>query len=414
LLSKRSIRREFIAQLVIALAVLIAIFSLILYGYIKNEILSDKKYELLLDIKQLSSDIKSNSKNSFLSILDSKSKSIKYLEFEKESKSFMKILYPYKNQTLEYKTEITHTKRLISKIFNAILIINFVSLVVVVIYAFIVSEIMLKPIFFLSKRVTKLNKNLIDKIDLNSLPVEFVPLGKSLNSFIGRMRLFTKYQKELFIGTAHELNTPLTVIKSKSQLALKKEQDAEKYREIIETNIDSVDYMSSMIKSILQIGREELAQLENSQYLDIIDLINKKAQTLLIISKKDIRNLVFDIDERPFFTHLQPTLFIHILKNLVDNAIKFSKKDTDVTVRIYRLCEKRLKIEVINEGSINNEKLDFFAPFARDGENAGFGLGLFLAKSASDAIGTKISLKNDNKKSLVIASFELVNSKKTK
>ena len=53
-----------------------------------------------------------------------------------------------------------------------------------------------------------------------------------------------------------------------------------------------------------------------------------------------------------------------------------------------------LIIEVIDEGIGIDENIDLFAPFKRVGRETGAGLGLFLAKTAADALGATISLKN--------------------
>ena len=56
--------------------------------------------------------------------------------------------------------------------------------------------------------------------------------------------------------------------------------------------------------------------------------------------------------------------------------------------------EYGLLIQVIDEGCGIDEAIDLFAPFKRQGDKQGVGLGLFLAKSAADSLGAKISLSN--------------------
>jgi two-component system OmpR family sensor kinase len=66
-----------------------------------------------------------------------------------------------------------------------------------------------------------------------------------------------------------------------------------------------------------------------------------------------------------------------------------------------------LKIEIIDEGSGIDESLDLFAPFKRAGKKSGVGLGLFLAKSAADALGAKISIKNRKDRQGAVATLIL-------
>ena len=74
-------------------------------------------------------------------------------------------------------------------------------------------------------------------------------------------------------------------------------------------------------------------------------------------------------------------------------ALKFTPKNKTVTLQSQQ-DDFGLLIEVIDEGCGIDESVDLFAPFKRQGNKSGVGLGLFLAKSAADALGAKISIKN--------------------
>ena len=70
-----------------------------------------------------------------------------------------------------------------------------------------------------------MNVNSLDQIDTKTLPMEFDSLANSINTLTTRIESYVKYQKELFIGTAHELKTPLAVMKLKSQVTLTKKEN---------------------------------------------------------------------------------------------------------------------------------------------------------------------------------------------
>jgi two-component system OmpR family sensor kinase len=91
---------------------------------------------------------------------------------------------------------------------------------------------------------------------------------------------------------------------------------------------------------------------------------------------------------------VQTTLLNQVLQNFLQNAIKFTPKGKRILLKTRQLDEHRIKIEVIDEGPGIDENVDLFAPFKRQGDAPGAGLGLFLAKSAADAMGAEISLKN--------------------
>lgn len=83
------------------------------------------------------------------------------------------------------------------------------------------------------------------------------------------------------------------------------------------------------------------------------------------------------------------------MQNFLQNALKFTPEGKTVTFKS-SLTTAGLLIEVIDEGCGIDESVDLFAPFKRQGNKSGAGLGLFLAKSAADALGAEIRIANRN------------------
>jgi two-component system OmpR family sensor kinase len=151
--------------------------------------------------------------------------------------------------------------------------------------------------------------------------------------------------------------------------------------------------MNKMITSFLDIGRQEGAQFEKPVEIDMIAFLESKLKDYKLLTTEKNINLEFFTNTDEFSTIIQPTLVVQIIQNFVQNAIKFSPKDSTIKV-IAKRKNDTLKISVIDEGSGIDENIDLFAPFKRIGNQAGAGLGLFLAKSAADALGAVINLKN--------------------
>ncbi|NPA82313.1 MAG: HAMP domain-containing histidine kinase, partial [Epsilonproteobacteria bacterium] len=219
------------------------------------------------------------------------------------------------------------------------------------------------------------------------------PLGVSVNKLIDRIQTFIKYQKELFIGVAHELKTPLAVMKTKNEVTMLRKREPEKYKEVLKLNNQTIDEMNKMISNILEIGRQEGAQFEEPVEMDIIEFLKERANNFKMLARGEGKDIVTDLKPEKYCLLIQKTLLIHILQNFVQNAIKFTPEGKKVTIKSYPKNEG-LMIEVIDEGIGIDESKDLFAPFKRFGNKSGAGLGLFLAKSAADAIGAKIDIKN--------------------
>ena len=277
----------------------------------------------------------------------------------------------------------------------------------IIFYAMFLSRMLLMPIKMISHRLSKLNENFLRPIGEREIPDEFKPLSNSINRLIERIQTFMLYQKELFIGVAHELKTPLAVMKTKNEVTLIKERESDRYIEALRLNNAEIDSMNKMISSILQIGRQEGAQFEEPENIDIINYINELCLNFKILARTDNKDISINLSPKELFVLIQPNLFLHVIQNFVQNAIKFAEPNSVIEIRS-KIIEQNLVVEVLNQGEEIDEKIDYFAPFKRFGNKSGAGLGLFLAKNAASAMGAKISLKNrtDDKKG-VISTFML-------
>ena len=249
------------------------------------------------------------------------------------------------------------------------------------------------PITTLSKKLSNMNEHLMKPIKTQELPMEFEPLGETINRLISRIQNFVKYQKELFIGTAHELKTPLAVIKLKNQVTLIKKRTPEEYIEALKVTNKTIDEMNIIVSNILNIGRQEGAQLDKPTEVDVIQILKQKADDFKLLAANEQKELKVDLQPDGYMAMLQVSLLNQIIQNFLQNALKFTPKEKSVTLRS-RQDDFGLLIEVIDEGCGIDDAVDLFAPFKRQGNKSGVGLGLFLAKSAADALGAKISIKN--------------------
>ncbi|WP_324172673.1 HAMP domain-containing sensor histidine kinase [Sulfurimonas sp.] len=407
MLTKQSIRRNFLFQLIIASASLIFIFSSFLYYYIENSIYDEKHQELLQFAKNITNNqsllhVDSESSDALLGIeieiiqIKRLNIDIDLYESKKNGRTFLTLVYPFNFEELSYlkiTKEITHTKKLLDKILRYIFIINIVGFILVILYAITLSKMLIVPIQTISARLSNMNEHLMKPIKVEELPEEFEPLGSTINHLIARIQNFVKYQKELFIGTAHELKTPLAVIKLKSQVTLLKKREPNEYIEALKTTIKTIDEMNIIVSNILNIGRQEGAQLEIPVEVDLINILRNKANDFKLLAEHEGKVLQIDFQPSTFMTTIQVSLLNQIVQNFLQNALKFTPKNKSIKLTSFKYGTGLL-IEVIDEGCGIDDSVDLFAPFKRQGNKSGVGLGLFLAKSAADALGATIKIQN--------------------
>ncbi|MDP3301348.1 MAG: HAMP domain-containing sensor histidine kinase [Sulfuricurvum sp.] len=405
--SKRSIRRRFLIQLIIASAALVVLFSSFLYLFIKQSIYDEKQSELITKAQNISASKSisalqqtTSDQSSELTIdlitLEKNEASLEFFETTHQEATTLTLIYPFDfehSTYLKVSRDITATKNLLQKILKSIFIINAFGFIVILLYAIAFSKMLIAPVSALTKRLANMNEHLLRPIRVDQLPEEFEPLGETLNRLMGRIQNFVKYQKELFIGTAHELKTPLAVIKLKNQVTLIKKRSAEEYIEALRVTNQSVDDMNKIVSDILNIGRQEGAQLEMPAEADIIQILKKWEGDFALLSHSENKNLKTHFEPESFTAVLQVTLLNQILQNFLQNAMKFTPPGKTILFQSH-LEGTDIIVEVIDEGCGVDETVDLFAPFKRQGNKSGVGLGLFLAKSAAEGIGANITITN--------------------
>ena len=375
-----------------------------MYFFIEKSIYEEKYQELINYAKNISDnkEVFSSTEDAILGLnieiihLKKDDREISMYETSKKPHTYLTLIYPFSldsHSYLKITKKISKTKRILDKILNYIFTINIVGFVLVIIYAVALSKMLISPVKTLNSKLSNMNEHLIHPIKVESLPLEFEPLGETINHLIARIENFVKYQKELFIGTAHELKTPLAVIKLKNQVTLIKKRSPEEYIDALKVTNKTIDEMNIIVSNILNIGRQEGAQLEKPVVVDVILFLKEKADNFKLLAENENKNLYMSFEPSGFMANLQLSLLNQIIQNFLQNALKFTNMNGSVTLKSSQ-DNVGLLIEVIDEGCGVDESQDLFAPFKRQGNKSGVGLGLFLAKSAADALGAKIEIKN--------------------
>lgn len=405
----KSIYKQFYTKLIIATSLFIITLSFIFYEYTRTTVYENIQQKMLKDAKEiylLSIDNKLTKKNltskqnneTTIALIDNINiKKYKFYTYEKENNYYIKLIYPInldKKQYLQINRNINFERELLySIIFKNLFILAIPGFILMLLYSLAVSKSLLKPIIQINKKLSNMDENSLTQIDKKDLPIEFHSLSDSINSLTNRIETYVKFKKELFIGAAHELKTPLAVMKLKNEVTLRKERETEVYEEALKLTIKQIDDMNKMISSILDIGRAEGAQFEQTIDLDLVEYLKKKSNDFRMLSAQKNIIITFFSNVNSFNTSIQVTLLNQILQNFVQNAIKFTPENKSIAIRLKK-TRSRIVITVTDEGEGIDENINLFAPFKRYGNQSGVGLGLFLAKNAADSLRARISLKN--------------------
>lgn len=315
--------------------------------------------------------------------------------YTEKGKVFLELTkhYPQQNRYLKIRRDISQEERLITNIYSIVSVMIVVGIIFIIFFSYILSKKLMQPLELLTHRFTNMNESMLQYLDLKDLPVEFSKLGESINFLITKIQTFINYRKELYVGTAHELKTPLAVMRLKNQITLMKHKQHDKIRETLEQNIESIDTLNAMIHNILEYGRAEGAQFEQPQRINLVRLMASKAEEYELLAQSQNRKFIYHFSVSDFRINVQPLLFMQIFQNFIQNALKFTPENGLVKIET-RMDEKYFIVEIIDEGIGIDESKDLFAPFHRSQESTGAGLGLFLAQNAAQSMGVIINIEN--------------------
>ena len=423
MLSKRSLRERFVielavsmtAMLIFAIVILSIYFSITLTNNIKDEMRQQAKYIINNYPTQADYDEKIN--HTFIKEMshyeifiqpNNSYKSLKkrILAYKKDNRDFLELTQNYTTNEnfLIIKRDITSERKLISRMYLIILTMVILGIIFILYFATILSDKLMRPLQVLTHKFTNMNESMLHHIDIKELPTEFVKLAESINLLITKISTSINYRKELYIGMAHELKTPLAVMRLKNQITSMKHKKQDKIKETLQQNIDSIDTLNAMIHNILEYGRAEGAQFEKPERINLIRLMATKAEEYELLAQSQNRSFIYHFSVSDFRVNVQTLLFMQIFQNFIQNALRFTPEKGLVTLQT-RMDDNNFIIEIIDEGIGIDPTKDFFAPFKRSLESTGAGLGLFLAQNAAESMGVSIKLKNREDREGAIATI---------
>lgn len=216
---------------------------------------------------------------------------------------------------------------------------------------------------------------------------------------IRRQMKLDSMKNDFFSNIAHELRTPISILKSTHEALHKfgESSDPEITSRYLEINTAILDKLDSNVDRLLDITRYEHGDKQvNIEQVDLLALINK---TIAEFSVHDHVSIQYNL---PLNAYVNADKYIihTVLTNLVDNAIKYTEGQVKINI-IAALTDHHWKLEVKDNGQgIDEEYLPYiFDKFYRVPSGnihavKGYGLGLNYVKELVAALNGKIDVKS--------------------
>lgn len=259
----------------------------------------------------------------------------------------------------------------------------------------------LKPIEALQRRIRSRNAEDLSPIDEAEALQEVVPLVRAINELLARHQQMANSQRQFLADAAHQLKTPLAGLRTQAELAGRSLRAGELNPQELERSFAQIALSSqraaNMVNQLLALARAEGAAMEREP-VDLTELAREVSQDFVPQALAKRIDIGFEGPERSRLQVLgQRWQLVELLRNLVDNALRYTPTGGEVTVRISEdLYGEVVVLEVEDNGpGIAPEARErVFQPFYRAlGTGAeGSGLGLTIAGQIAERHGSRFEL----------------------
>ena len=277
-----------------------------------------------------------------------------------------------------------------------------ITFIVVVIAGFVTYRLVdkfLEPITDLKNRMKEVNvQNLSKQIEVKETGDEIEEITVSFNDMIIRLSRLFGEEKSFLQNAAHELRTPLAVLKTKIDVFKKNENNTiEDYQKMLASVTEYNDRMSHLVQMLLQI--QESQTVERKDEINIYDRIDEVIMDLSIYIDEKHLSVTEEGDRAQIIG--SDLLMYRVFYNLIENAIKYNVDGGYINVLINE-NEDDVVIKIEDSGrGIESDKKKIFEAFYRErrtaNESNGVGLGLHLVKQIIELHSGTIEVKDGEK-----------------
>lgn len=217
-------------------------------------------------------------------------------------------------------------------------------------------------------------------------------------------------QSHFTANASHQLKTPLTVMRSEIEVALRQKTiKPGEAKQILGSNLEEIDKLQKLSDSLLALAGTQDPRTLTTSNEDLRPIIKTVIQKHQIQAKAANVKIINQLKGKPIHI-INPQLFSELVSILIDNAIKHSPKNGEITIK-YRPSTSQLMIADEGPGIDDYEKQRVFDRFyqtksSQQQGSPGYGLGLSLAKQIAELHKIKLSIADNSPRgSIFIIKF---------
>ncbi len=192
----------------------------------------------------------------------------------------------------------------------------------------------LRPLRQLGRALAARDPRTLEPLAIRGAPAEMRPALDALNALFGRIGELIESERRFTADAAHELRTPLAAIRTQAQVALG-EADAEARQHALRATLEGCDRAARLIEQLLMLSRLEATEGLALQPVELAALVRQVCAALAPAAQQQMQQVALDAP-LPCTVAGDEALLAVLVRNLLDNAIRYSPRAARIELRLRR------------------------------------------------------------------------------
>jgi len=252
----------------------------------------------------------------------------------------------------------------------------------------------LRPLKKLARTLHHRAPDTTDMLPTEAIPPEVRPLLDALNSLFARTQQMMARERRFTSDAAHELRTPLAALKVQAEVAQLSWDDAEGQQRALSQLHSGIDRATRLVEQLLTLSRlDSLDNLDDVEQIPLADLLQSAVMDIDASAHRAGIAIYLGIHAPEVTLPGQPLLLGLLVRNLLDNAVRYSPRGSRIDVTLEQRCfTVRDNGPGIPPQALPRLGERFYRPPGQ--EETGSGLGLSIVKRIATLHNMTVKLDN--------------------
>ncbi len=252
------------------------------------------------------------------------------------------------------------------------------------------------PLRKLGRTLAERSPQSLHAVSLDRAPSEMQPMLDSLNGLLARIQTLIESERRFTADAAHELRTPIAAIRAQAQVAMA-ESDAAQRRHALQSTLEGCDRATRLVEQLLTLSRLEAGTVPAMSEVDLVALARQVIAEIApaAVARQQKLELAVEVGSRAIAATGDATLLSVLIRNLVDNARRYSPPGARIVVTLSEADNaSRLCVEDSGPGMAPADQQRLGERFFRvlGGDEDGSGLGWSIVRRIAEAHAARLDV----------------------